>query len=74
MTTIRNVTWTLSNLCRGKPAPNFETVQPALPLLARLLFSPDIETVTDACWALSYISDGPDYRIQAVLNSGDNPF
>jgi len=32
-----------------------------------------METVTDACWALSYISDGPDYRIQAVLNAGVAP-
>lgn len=73
LTTIRNVTWTLSNLCRGKPSPEFEVVRPALPLLARLLFSADPETVTDACWALSYISDGPDYRIQAVLNAGIAP-
>lgn len=73
ISTIRNVTWTLSNLCRGKPAPDFEVVKPALPLLSRLLFSSDIETVTDACWALSYISDGPDYRIQAVLNAGVAP-
>jgi len=73
LTTVRNVTWTLSNLCRGKPAPDFEVVRPALPLLSRLLFSADPETVTDACWALSYISDGPDYRIQAVLNAGVAP-
>lgn len=73
ISTIRNVTWTLSNLCRGKPSPDFEIVRPALQLLARLLFSSDIETVTDACWALSYISDGPDYRIQAVLNAGVAP-
>jgi hypothetical protein len=73
LTTIRNVTWTLSNLCRGKPAPDFEILRPALPLLARLLFSQDVETVTDACWALCYISDGPDFRIQAVLNAGVAP-
>lgn len=73
LSTIRNATWTLSNLCRGKPAPNFDIVKPALPLLAKLLFSPDIETVTDACWALSYISDGPNDRIQAVLTAGVAP-
>lgn len=73
LSTIRNATWTLSNLCRGKPAPVFEVVRPALPLLSQLLFSQDIETVTDACWALSYISDGPNERIQAVLNVGVAP-
>lgn len=57
-------------LFQGKPAPNFEIVRPALPLLARLLYASDMETVTDACWALSYISDGPNDRIQAVLNAG----
>lgn len=73
LSTVRNATWTLSNLCRGKPAPAFELVKPALPLLSRLIFSNDMEIVTDACWALSYISDGPNDRIQAVLNAGVAP-
>lgn len=71
--TIRNATWTLSNLCRGKPAPKFELVHPALPLLAHLLFSSDMETVTDACWALSFMSDGPNEHIAAVLDAGVAP-
>ncbi|CAE7617116.1 IMPA1 [Symbiodinium microadriaticum] len=32
-----------------------------------------METVTDACWALSYMSDGTNDRIQCVLNSGVAP-
>lgn len=73
LSTIRNATWTLSNLCRGKPPPSFQAIAPALPLVARLIFSQDIETVTDACWALSYISDGPNERIDAVLAAGVAP-
>lgn len=71
--TIRNATWTLSNLCRGKPPPKFELVHPSLPLLSHLLFSSDMETVTDACWALSFMSDGPNEHIAAVLEAGVAP-
>jgi importin subunit alpha-1 len=67
---LRNATWTLSNFCRGKPQPDFEMVRPALPTLAQLIFSPDEEVLTDACWALSYLSDGPNDKIQAVLEAG----
>ena len=67
---LRNATWTLSNFCRGKPQPDFEMVRPALATLAQLIFSPDEEVLTDACWALSYLSDGPNEKIQAVIESG----
>eukprot|EP00047_Mylnosiga_fluctuans_P001759 m.221803 g.221803 ORF g.221803 m.221803 type:complete len:535 (+) comp10655_c0_seq1:2471-4075(+) len=71
VTMIRNATWTLSNLCRGKtPPPSFPMVAPALPTLARLIYYPDDEVLTDACWALSYLSDGPNDKIQKVIDSG----
>ncbi|CAG9460475.1 unnamed protein product [Pedinophyceae sp. YPF-701] len=66
----RNATWTLSNLCRGKPQPPFELVSGALPALALVLHFDDEEVLTDACWALSYLSDGDDSKIQAVIDSG----
>eukprot|EP00281_Chroomonas_sp_CCMP1168_P028548 CAMPEP_0206254502 /NCGR_PEP_ID=MMETSP0047_2-20121206/23725_1 /ASSEMBLY_ACC=CAM_ASM_000192 /TAXON_ID=195065 /ORGANISM="Chroomonas mesostigmatica_cf, Strain CCMP1168" /LENGTH=515 /DNA_ID=CAMNT_0053680793 /DNA_START=170 /DNA_END=1717 /DNA_ORIENTATION=+ len=67
---LRNATWTLSNFCRGKPQPAFELVKPALPTLAALIYSPDEEVLTDACWALSYLSDGTNEKIQAVIDAG----
>ena len=70
MSMLRNATWTLSNFCRGKPQPDFELVRPCLPTLSQLIFSPDEEVLTDACWALSYLSDGPNEKIQAVIESG----
>jgi len=67
---LRNATWTLSNFCRGKPQPDFEMVRISLPTLGQLIFSPDEEVLTDACWALSYLSDGPNDKIQAVIEAG----
>eukprot|EP00036_Acanthoecidae_sp_10tr_P011438 CAMPEP_0182926124 /NCGR_PEP_ID=MMETSP0105_2-20130417/10857_1 /TAXON_ID=81532 ORGANISM="Acanthoeca-like sp., Strain 10tr" /NCGR_SAMPLE_ID=MMETSP0105_2 /ASSEMBLY_ACC=CAM_ASM_000205 /LENGTH=560 /DNA_ID=CAMNT_0025063997 /DNA_START=55 /DNA_END=1737 /DNA_ORIENTATION=+ len=68
---LRNATWTLSNLCRGKsPPPNFETVAVSLNVLAALIYSPDEEVLIDACWALSYLSDGSNANIQAVIGAG----
>ena len=67
---LRNATWTLSNFCRGKPQPPFHMVSPALPCLAHLIFSNDEEVLTDACWALSYLSDGTNDKIQAVIEAG----
>ncbi|CAM9099156.1 unnamed protein product, partial [Phaeothamnion confervicola] len=67
---LRNATWTLSNFCRGKPQPAFQLVRGALPTLAKLVHSADEEVLTDACWALSYLSDGANDKIQAVIESG----
>lgn len=70
---VRNATWTLSNFCRGKPAPDFEITKHSLPTLRALIMPQngevDDEIMTDACWALSYLSDGPNERIQAVIHA-----
>lgn len=51
---LQTATWALSNFYRfGEPHPEPRRV---LPLLGGLLFSADAAVVTDACWALSYIS------------------
>lgn len=67
---LRNAVWALSNLCRSKPPPELEKVAVALPVLSGLMRHQDDEVVTDACWAISYISDGPNDRIQRVLEAG----
>ncbi|XP_065057257.1 importin subunit alpha-7-like [Rhopilema esculentum] len=68
---IQNAVWCLSNLCRGKsPPPDFSKVSPFLPTLAKLLFHSDTDVLADACWAIAYLSDGPNMKIQAVIDAG----
>jgi hypothetical protein len=45
-------------------------ISPALPVLAKLIYANDEEVLTDACWAISYLSDGSNEKIQAVIESG----
>lgn len=70
-----NCVWALSNFCRGKPQPHLSLVAPAVPILGRVLrgemFKENSnDAKTDALWALSYISDGDDERIQSVIDAG----
>ncbi|KAI3914553.1 hypothetical protein MKW98_025961 [Papaver atlanticum] len=65
---LRRAAWTLLNFCRGKPQPPFEQTRPALPELERLIHSTDAKVLTYVCWALSYLSDGTNEKILAVID------
>ncbi|GLJ54720.1 hypothetical protein SUGI_1175460 [Cryptomeria japonica] len=67
---LRNITWTLANFCRGKPRPPFEQLKTAIPVLKWLLHIADEDILADACWALSYLSDGDINEIEAVIQAG----
>lgn len=48
----------------------YQQILPALPVLAKLVYSLDDEVLIDACWAISYLSDGANDKIQAVIEAG----
>jgi importin subunit alpha-6/7 len=71
---VRNASWTLSNLCRGRPAPQFPKIQRAISSLAKVLVENDVEDIlVDVCWAFSYLSDGGEERIPFILETGCLP-
>ena len=52
--TTKNGLWTLSNLCRGKPSPDFEEVKCLIPTFSRYVkdINCEMEALTNCCWAL----------------------
>lgn len=55
--TMKHGIWALSNLCRGRPFPRFDLVKNAIAPLAQVIKEEvDPEILTDASWAMSYLS------------------
>uniref|UniRef100_A0A1B0G4F0 Importin subunit alpha n=1 Tax=Glossina morsitans morsitans TaxID=37546 RepID=A0A1B0G4F0_GLOMM len=66
---LHNIVWLMSNLCRNKnPTPPFEEIKRLLPVLSQLLWGTDVQVLADACWALSYVTDDNNTKIQAVVD------
>lgn len=69
--TIKNSSWAVSNLCRGKPAPKYDLVKKSIVTLVKVIkTSHDTELLADCCWAISHLSDGAKEKIQHVIESG----
>lgn len=71
---LQNISWTMSNLCRNKNPPTAaDFIRQLLPSLLKLLQMNDKQIKADSCWALSYITDGPNERIQMIIDSNITP-
>jgi hypothetical protein len=81
---LHTFSWAISNLCRGKnPYPDMEKVKqfirPLVETLEKIEESDSDKkstldlTVIEICWALSYLNDGENARIQAVYELGAIP-
>eukprot|EP01091_Cochliopodium_minus_P014985 TRINITY_DN5216_c0_g1_i2.p1 TRINITY_DN5216_c0_g1~~TRINITY_DN5216_c0_g1_i2.p1 ORF type:complete len:278 (-),score=46.76 TRINITY_DN5216_c0_g1_i2:490-1323(-) len=66
----KNLVWSISNLCRGNPQPDYEKVKRFYPFLKNVLQQDDQDIIFDALWAVSYLSDGPNNRVQDVIDNG----
>jgi len=67
ITMIKNLSWTMSNLCNNIGPTHWDKVKAALPHFAQLIYCKDEEILKDVCWTLSYLSNGTKDRIQAIV-------
>lgn len=72
MTLLGNAVWVISNLCRGKPAPDRSYSTLFIDPLMRLLGNDSLakEVYVDIFWALSYLSDGDNDQVELVMRTG----
>lgn len=70
---LRNASWCLSNLCRGKPSPSWEILCNALPTLMNLINFGDDQVIADASWGIAYLSDAGNDALNGILATGFVP-
>jgi len=68
---LRRGTCLMYSLVYGTPGPTFELVSSCFDCMYRLLHLEDEEILSDACWALSYVTyRGDENKIDAVIQAG----
>lgn len=71
ITLLRTITWVLVNLCRNNDPPIYShVVESILPKFTFLIQLDDNDITADVIWALSYLADSEEDRIQLVIESG----
>ncbi|KAJ8909079.1 hypothetical protein NDN08_005776 [Rhodosorus marinus] len=61
--------WALSNFCGGSPPPKSFLVRKAVPTIAALLVNEDEDIVSEACYALSRLSDIGSDLVEEILEN-----
>ena len=51
----------------------YHTYTLVTPMLCSYMYVRTLQVISDACWAMSYITDGPNDRISAVIQHGVVP-
>ena len=65
---IKNGSWALSNIIRGKPTPPFKTIKPAVNAICQTIkASSDPEVLGETLWALTYMSDGAGKDVSCIF-------
>ena len=71
---VRTYVWLLSNLCRGKPKPDFNLASPPLETFNELIRHPDDEVIGYACCFLGYLcgKGSNNTQIQTMIDTHCN--
>uniref|UniRef100_F1KVB8 Importin subunit alpha n=2 Tax=Ascaris suum TaxID=6253 RepID=F1KVB8_ASCSU len=70
----RTIAWTYSNICRHKkPSLSIAVLRRLAPAIVKLLSHKDNPVRQDACWALSYLTDGSDEQIKVAGDANCMP-
>uniref|UniRef100_A0A1I7Y3S0 Importin subunit alpha n=1 Tax=Steinernema glaseri TaxID=37863 RepID=A0A1I7Y3S0_9BILA len=68
---VRTIAWWYSNLCRHKKSRlSSDVLRRLAPGLCHLIEYNDEAVQQDSCWALSYMTDGPDEYMQIARDAG----
>jgi importin subunit alpha-6/7 len=63
--------WTISNMCRGRPAPKIQLVKFAIPLLIKSLeTSKNEEIISDSAWTFPYLTEDSSLGVETIMEAG----
>ncbi len=68
----KNGIWALSNFCRNKdPLVDLKRIECIIPVFILFINHENVEILIDCCWAVSYLTDGPNERIEFIIKNFD---